>query len=364
MHHSGRAICIRTACILAFALLITGCKPRPKAAAQADPTSVAVSVVTLHAKPITLTTVLPGRTSAYRIAEVRPQVNGLILNRLFTEGDEVQAGQQLYQIDPGLYQATLDSAKASLQKARATVVVAQQTVDRARPLARALAISRQELDNAVATLLQGQADVAAGQAAVQTANINLAYTKVLSPISGHAGRSSVTEGALVTADQSTSLVTITQLDPIYVDVTQPTTTLLRLKQELASGQLQRAGGYQTEVHLLLDQSGEYPQAGRLKFSEVNVDENTGTVTLRAVFPNPDGLLLPGMFVRERIQEGISPRGLLVPQQSVTRNPQGQATTLIVGAGQQGGASGVDGESSHRHGMAGHGRGPGRGPGHR
>jgi membrane fusion protein (multidrug efflux system) len=310
-------------------LLLAGCKP------QSDPppphhAPTAVGVVTIHAEPVLLTSELPGRTSAYRIADVRPQVNGLILARLFTEGDDVKAGQQLYQIDPAPYQAALDSAKAAVQKARASVTSARLTVARDRPLVQALAVSRQDLDNDVAMLQQNEADVASALASGETADINLAYTKVYSPISGRSGRSSVTEGALVTADQTTSLVTITQLDPIYVDVTQPVTTLLRLKRELRSGLIKTNGANQAEVHLILEDGTEYAEAGRLQFSEVNVDQDTGTVTLRAIFPNPDEFLLPGMFVRERIEEGVSAQGLLVPQQGVTHDPQGRPVALVVG----------------------------------
>jgi membrane fusion protein (multidrug efflux system) len=309
-------------------LLLAGCKPGsdPPAVHAAPPQ---VGVVTIHAQPVILSSELPGRTTAYRIAEVRPQVNGLILSRLFTEGDDVTAGQQLYQIDPSPYQASLDSARAAVQKARASVTSARLTVARDRSLVQAFAVSKQDLDNDVATLQQDEADVASALASVETANINLAYTKVYSPISGRSGRSSVTEGALVTADQTTSLVTITQLDPIYVDVTQPVTTLLRLKRELRSGLIKSAGADQAEVHLILEDGTEYAEAGRLQFSEVNVDQDTGSVTLRAVFPNPDELLLPGMFVRERIEEGVSAHGLLVPQQAVTHDPQGRPTALIV-----------------------------------
>ena len=309
-------------------LALSGCKP------QATPQSLTpsppqVGVVTLHAQPVTLTTELPGRTTAFRIADVRPQVNGLILKRLFTEGDDVASGQQLYQIDPAPYQAALDSAEATAAKARASVTSARLTVARDRPLVQALAVSRQTLENDVATLQQDEADVASGLASVETANINLAYTKVYSPISGRSGRSSVTEGALVTADQTASLVTITQLDPIYVDVTQPVTTLLRLKRELQSGILRSAGKNQAEVHLILEDGTLDPQAGKLQFSEVNVDEATGSVTLRAIFPNPDESLLPGMFVRERIAEGVSAHGLLVSQLAVTHDAKGQPTALIV-----------------------------------
>jgi membrane fusion protein (multidrug efflux system) len=317
------------ASLFAALTLLAACKPSQGAPPAGAPPPPPVSVATIHAKPVSLTSELPGRTSGFGIADVRPQVAGLIQKRLFTEGDDVQAGQELYQIDPAPYKAALDSAEAAVQKARAVVTSARLTVARDRPLVQAFAVSRQDLDNAIATLGQNQADVASALASVETAQINLGYTKVTSPISGRTGRSSVTEGALVTADQTTSLVTVTQLNPIYVDVTQPSTVLLRLKRELKSGQLKSAGGNQAEVHLVLEDGSDYPQAGRLQFSEVNVDQDTGTVTLRAIFPNDDGLLLPGMFLRERIEEGISTNGLLVPQRAVTHDQQGDPTAFVV-----------------------------------
>jgi membrane fusion protein, multidrug efflux system len=281
---------------------------------------------------VMLTTDLPGRTSAYRTAAVMPQVSGVLLKRLFTEGDIVQEGQQLYQIDPAPYEAALASAQATLAHAQATVRTAQATVDRYQPLVATHAVSRQDFDNAVGTLEQDKADIASAEAAIKTAAINLTYTKVLSPIIGRTSRSSVTEGALVAAistGQITTLVTITQLDPIYVDVTQPTTTILRLKRELASGQIKSVGDGKVPVKLMLEDGSGYDQDGTLQFSEVTVDQGTGTVTLRAIFPNKDGLLLPGMFVREQLQEGIVQSAILAPQQGVTHNPKGQPTALVV-----------------------------------
>jgi membrane fusion protein (multidrug efflux system) len=307
-----------------------GCKDKQSQAAVPLP-KPSVDVVTLHAQPVTLTTELPGRTSPFRTAEVRPQVNGIVVKRLFIEGDTVRDGQQLYQIDASPYEASLASAQASLMHAQASVKTAQSVVSRYRPLAAAYAISRQDLDTAVGTLEQNRADVASAEAAIKSATINLAYTKVMSPISGRTSRSSVTEGALVTADQATSLVTVTQLDPIYVDVTQPSTTLLRLKREAASGQLKTAGDNKVPVRLVLEDGSSYDQPGTLQFSEVTVDQGTGTVTLRAVFPNAAGLLLPGMFVREQLQEGIRQNGILAPQQGVTHNTRGEPTALVVDA---------------------------------
>jgi membrane fusion protein (multidrug efflux system) len=290
-----------------------------------------VDVVTLHEESVTLTTELPGRTSAFRVAEVRPQVGGIVLRRLFTEGEEVKAGQILFQIDPQLYQANLASADATLAHASASVVLAQETANRYRTLVKANAVSHQELETADATLQQDQADVASAQAAVKMAAINLAYTKVTSPISGHSGRSSVTEGALVTASQAIALVTVTQLNPIYVDVTQPSATILRLKRELAGGLLRSAGENQVPVKLILEDGSTYDQLGRLQFSEVTVDQGTGSVTLRAMFPNDGGLLLPGMFTRAALEEGVRRAGLLVPQQGVTHNQRGEPTAMIVNA---------------------------------
>lgn len=317
-------------CLLALtAMLASGCGKKQDAP-KPPPKPTKVDVITLHPAPVTLTTELPGRLTAHRIAEMRPQVSGVVLRRLFVEGDSVRAGQQLYQIDPKPYEASLASAKASVAGSRATAASAQLTLNRYRPLAKAFAVSKQDLDNAVATLGQDQANVASGQASVQTAQINLAYTRMYAPISGRTGRSSVTEGALVTQNQTDSLVTITELDPIYVDVTQDSATVLRLKRELAAGQLKQAGDGAAEVNLVLDDGSRYEHAGRLLFSEVSVDQTTGSVTLRALFPNHEGLLLPGMFVREQIQEGVRQNGLLVPQRGITHNQRGDAVAMVVG----------------------------------
>ncbi|MDR3534123.1 MAG: efflux RND transporter periplasmic adaptor subunit [Rhodopila sp.] len=304
-------------------------KKAPEGAAA--PPKPEVSVVTVKPQRMSMTTELPGRTSPFRVAEVRPQVNGVIKRRLFTEGAEVTANEQLYQIDPAPYEAALASAKAGLAKAQALLASGQATVNRYRTLAQANAVSHQDLDTAVAALRQTEADIASGQANVKTAEINLAYTRVLSPISGRASRSSITEGGLVTADQAASLVTVTQLNPIYVDVTQPSGTLLRLKRELASGRIEAAGDNQAVVKLVLEDGTEYAQPGRLQFSEVTVDQTTGSVTLRAIFPNDDGLLLPGMFVRERLDEGVRDAAILVPQRGVTHNVRGEPTAMVVGA---------------------------------
>jgi membrane fusion protein, multidrug efflux system len=311
----------------AVGLLAAGCARH----AAAPPPKPAVTVVDLHATAVSLTTELPGRVSAFRIAEVRPQVNGVILKRLFKEGDLVATGQQLYQIDPAPYEATLASARASLAHARASVTAAKLTAERYQALSEAHAVSRQDYDNAVATLLQDEADVASGEAAVRAAEINLAYTRVYSPITGRSGRSSVTEGALVSVNQTLSLVTVTQLDPVYVDLTQPSTTIVQLKRELAAGQIRRVDGDQAPTKLLLEDGTAYERAGTLEFSEVTVDQGTGSVTLRAIFPNPQGLLLPGMFVRATIEEGVREGAVLAPQQGISHAPDGSATALVVGA---------------------------------
>jgi membrane fusion protein (multidrug efflux system) len=255
----------------------------------------------------------------------------VILKRLFTEGGEVKAGQQLYQIDPAPFQANLESAQASLARAQATLTSARLLVQRYKPLTEAHAVSQRDYDNAVAAQDQAAADVASAKAAVDTAHINLAYTRVLSPISGRTGRSSVTEGALVDANQRTALMVVQQLDPIYVDVTQPSTILLRLQREFASGQLKKVGEAQAQAKLILEDDTPYEPTGKLQFAEVAVDSGTGSVTLRAVFPNPQHILLPGMFVHEQLEEGVNEQGLLVSQRAISHNSLGDATTMVVGA---------------------------------
>ena len=293
---------------------LTGCGHRKEAP---PPPPAVVKVTTLHNQTVGLTTELPGRTIAYRVAEIRPQVSGVIQKRMFVEGSDVKAGRQLYQIDPSPYQAAYESAAATATSSRLQV-------ERFRPLAEVNAVSKQDFDNAVAAAAQNKASA-------DTAHINLVYTKLLSPISGRIGRSAVTEGALVTANQTTALATVQQLDPIYVDVTQPSAVLLRLKRELAAGQLVAAGGNEAEVQLTLEDGSSYGARGKLEFTEVSVDETTGSVTLRALFPNPDKLLLPGMFVHEKIEEGRRNDAILVPQLAVAHNQKGEPTALVVGA---------------------------------
>jgi len=308
-------------------------QPQAGAPGGSPPPPQEVGVVTLTPQRVTLTTELPGRTSPYRIADVRPQVNGILLKRLFVEGDQVQTGQQLYQIDPAPYQAAYDSAQATLAHAKAELTSAKLLAERDKVLVASNAVSKQDYDNAFAALQQAEADVASGNAAVETAWVNLVYTKVLSPITGITGRS-VTEGALVTTDQTTSLVTVQQLDPIYVDIPESTSILLRLRSEVASGQIKTGGDNQTPVTLTLEDASNYDQTGRLQFSEVTVDEGTGSVIMRAVFPNPKKILLPGMFVTAHLEEGFVENGILVPQQGVTHNQRGEPTALVVTPGNQ------------------------------
>jgi len=320
---------IITVGILAGGLILNGCgKKQPGGPPQAGIPEV--SVITVKPQRVTLTTELPGRTSAYLIAEVRPQVGGIIQKRLFTEGSYVNAGEVLYQIDPAVYQATYNSANAALARAEANLVPIRLKAGRYAELVKMNAVSQQEYDDASAAIKLAAADVEASKAAVETARINLAYTKVTAPISGRIGRSSVTNGALVTASQPAALATIQQLSPIYVDVTQSSADLLRLKQNLASGLLKSNGAAQAKVSLLLEDGSPYPLPGTLKFSEVTVDPSTGSITLRAVFPNPKHMLLPGMFVRAILEEGVNEHAILVPQQGVTRNPAGSAMVMVVG----------------------------------
>ena len=303
------------ACAVALtSLVLAGCQESVSPPAAQTPQ---VGVVTLQPQPYTLTSELPGRTSAYRVAEVRPQVNGILQKRLFEEGSEVKAGQQLYQIDAAVYQASYKSAEASLASARSLA-------ERYRELVGDQAVSKQAYDEARAAQL-------AAEAALERASIDLRYTKVLAPIAGRIGRSAVTEGALVSNGQAAALATIQQLDPIYVDVTQSATELLRLRRELADGQLEQAGDNAARVRLTLEDGSAYAHEGRLEFSEVSVDESTGSVTLRAVFPNPEHLLLPGMYVQAELVAGVNRQAILAPQQGVTRNPRGDATALVVNA---------------------------------
>ncbi|MDK6382410.1 efflux RND transporter periplasmic adaptor subunit [Citrobacter freundii] len=312
--------------IIVSAALLAGCNDQGET--QAHPAEPQVTVHVVEKVPLAVTTELPGRTTAFRIAEVRPQVSGIVLKRNFTEGSDIEAGQSLYQIDPATYQADYDSAKGELAKSEAAAAIAHLTVKRYVPLVGTKYISQQEYDQAIADARQADASVIAAKAAVEGARINLAYTKVTSPISGRIGKSNVTEGALVTNGQATELATVQQLDPIYVDVTQSSNDFMRLKQSVEQGNLHKDSASST-VELVMENGQSYPLKGSLQFSDVTVDESTGSITLRAVFPNPQHTLLPGMFVRARIDEGVQPNAILVPQQGVTRTPRGDATVMVV-----------------------------------
>jgi membrane fusion protein (multidrug efflux system) len=312
---------------LALALLACNREPPPQAAAG----PVEVGVVTLAPTPVTLTRELPGRTSAFRVAEVRARVNGIVLKRLFVEGSDVKEGQPLFRIDPAPYEAALDAAKATQARAEANVANARLQARRYQELVAANAVSRQEHDDALARLEAAEADVAAGRAAVQAARINLGYTTVVAPVSGRIGRSAVTEGAYVQQAQATLLATVQQLDRMYVDLQQSSVEALRLRRDLESGRLQGAGRGQAKAKLVLDDGREYGLEGALQFADVSVDPSTGSIALRALFPNPRGELLPGMFVRARLEEGVNPQALLVPQAAVTRDQKGQPSALVVNA---------------------------------
>lgn len=290
-----------------------------------------VATVTIQPQQVTLTTELPGRTAPYRIAEIRPQVNGLILKRLFTEGADVQAGQELYQIDPAPFEAALNNAKAALARSQASLPALKSRADRFKEALTDKAVSQQAYDDAAAAVRQAEADEQYWTAMVQTASINLAYAHVVSPISGRIGRSSVTDGAIVTAYQPVPLATIQQLDPIYVDVPQSTTQLLRLQQRLKDKSLNRDGTNQNKVQLKLEDGTLYPSEGTLQFRDISVDPTMGTVIVRAVFPNPDGILLPGMYVRGVANEGVNAQAILIPQQAVSRDSRGNPMALVVEA---------------------------------
>ena len=313
--------------LLIAVVLLSACRQEnPKTIA---PGPMEVDISTIKQQLVNLAVELPGRTAAYRIAEVRPQVGGIIKKRLFTEGSEVKAGQLLYQIDPDTYQARFDSAKAALAKADALEHSARLKAERYRTLVQTKAVSDQDQVEMEANWKQAVADVAAAKAAVDSARINLDYTKLTAPISGRIGRSTVTEGALVTAEQPTALSTIQQLDPLYVDLNQSSTEMLNLKKELSSEQAQHLEKSQSPVKVLFEDGLEYNQTGVLEFSDVTVNQTTGTVILRAIVANPDQRLLPGMFVRARIDKGQRPNAILVPAVSISRNSKGQPMVMLV-----------------------------------
>lgn len=312
---------------LAFAVL-AACGPAGRGPGPQQPPQVSVVGVQRERVPVVIE--LPGRTSAQLVAQVRARVDGIVLRREFKEGSEVKAGQVLYQIDPASYIASLHSAEATLQKAQASLVSKTATVERYKLLIARNAVSRQDLDDAVASQGQAEADVASGKASVETAKINLGYTRVVSPISGRAGISQVTPGAYVQSSEATLLTTVQSIDPVRVDLTQSSVEWLRLRREYESGRLKLNGRDQAKVTLLLEDGTQYAHAGSLQFIDITVDQTTGSVTVRALFPNPERVLLPGMFVRARVEEGVRENAFLVPQVAITRDSQGNATTLIVG----------------------------------
>ena len=323
----ARKAALSLAMLAALSLSVAACGKKPTMPQAGAPE---VGVVAVSAAPVNMTAELSGRTSAFLTSDVRPQVGGLIKARLFTEGSYVRQGQQLYQIDPAPYQAAYASAQAGLAQAKAGLTTVQLKADRYAELVKINGVSKQENDDAQAALGQAKAAVQSAEAAVQTAAINLTYTKVLAPISGRIGVSNVTPGALVTASQATELTRIQNIDQVYLDINQSANDLMALRQQVSSGQISRPNT--ADVELLLDNGTVYPLHGKLQFSDVTVDPATGTVTLRAIFPNPDGALLPGMFAKARVVSGVVSNGILVPQAAVTRDPQGNATVMIVAPG--------------------------------
>jgi membrane fusion protein (multidrug efflux system) len=313
---------------LLAATLLAGCTGGEAAPPAPQPPEVAVVTVRREAVPVT--TELPGRTSAFLVAQVRARVDGIVLMREFKEGADVKVGQRLYQIDPAPYRAALDSALAALQKAQANLAAMTAQAERYKILIGGNGVSKQDYDNAIAAQGQAAADVASSKAAVQTARINLGYTDVVSPITGRIGPSQVTQGAYVQASAATPMATVQQIDPVYVDLNQSSVEGLQLRRDVASGRLKLNGPDQAKVTLLLEDGIQYPESGTLQFTDITVDPGTGSVTVRAIFSNPHQVLLPGMFVRARIDQGVDNTAMLVPQVGVTRNSQGQATALVVG----------------------------------
>ncbi|WOC28706.1 efflux RND transporter periplasmic adaptor subunit [Pseudoalteromonas sp. N1230-9] len=315
---------------LAGAVFLSGCGQSEQAQGQTQAAqAVPVGVIEMQSKPLTLTKELPGRVSASRIAEIRPQVNGIIQSRLFVEGAEVEKGQALYQIDPSTFEAQVATSKAAITKAEASIANAKAKSERYKELLNIKAVSQQDYDEADAAYKGAKADLLTAQAQLKTAEINLNYSKVLAPISGQIGKSDVTAGALVSANQATALATITQLDPIFVDLTQSSSELTRLKKAIATGQLDKDAAQHSKVELKMEDGTTYAHKGTLKFSEVTVDPSTGSVTLRAEFPNPEKLLLPGMYVRAVVVEGVKNDAILAPQRGVSRNTKGEPIAMVV-----------------------------------
>jgi len=331
MQINGRAKRIAAAAVLIGCMVIAGCGQQKGASGSPQGGPAEVAVITVQPEKISITTELSGRTSAYLIAEIRPQVNGLIQKRLFVEGSDVKAGQVLYQIDPAPFQAVLDNARAALGRSEANLPAIRSRSERFRELLADKAVSQQDSDDATAALRQSEADVQYWEATVETARINLGYTRITAPISGRIGKSNVTEGALVTAHQPLALGTIQQLNPIYVDVPQSTTDLVRLRHRLEDGRLDKGGNSQNKVRIILEDGTPYSLEGTFQFRDITVDPTTGSVMLRVIAPNPKGLLLPGMFVRTVVQEGVNKQAILIPQQAVTRDPKGNPFVLVVNA---------------------------------
>ncbi len=317
-----------TAALLALALAACGQAKAPAGAAAAAPPPE-VGVITVQPQTVAINSELPGRTLANVTAEIRPQVGGIVLKRLFREGGEVRAGELLYQIDPAVYQANYDVARAGAEKAQANLLTLRPKAERYQALLSARAVSQQGFDDVNAALRQAEADLAASRAAVELARINLAYTRVVSPISGRIGRSTVTQGALVAANQPAALATVQQLDPINVDVTQSSSEMMQMKRALDAGSLKTAGAGEARVKLQLDDGSLYAREGQMAFSEATVDAGTGTVTLRAVFPNPRRELLPGMYVRALVEQGVKENAIVVPQQGIAHDPKGNAVAMVV-----------------------------------
>lgn len=328
-HYFSKHVCAFVAALAALSVL-SGCAETAQPEAGKDET-LQVGVFKLRSQAVEVTTDLPGRTTPYRVAQVRPQVGGVIEQRAFDEGARVESGQLLYQLDDKVYRARVEQAEAELDKAKATVKSVESNTRRIREVVGSGAVSEQEFDDARARLAEAKADVELAKARLEAARIDLQYTQITASIDGRIGRSFATEGALVTTNQAAELAQITQLDPIYVDIPRSSSEVLALRRAVSEGRLQQAESGKTPVRLILEDGSEYAHAGELQFSDVTVDRDTGSVTLRAIFPNPDHQLLPGMYVQARVTEGVQKQALLVPQQGVTRDRQGQATALRVNA---------------------------------
>ena len=327
MQRSRIALFVLSALVGSVAL--TGCDQAAEQSQASAPKAVPVGVLTLKSQALTLKKELPGRISAFQIAEIRPQVSGIVQSRLFVEGKEVKQGQALYQIDPATFEADLAASEASVARAEASIASSKSKASRYGELLKIKAVSQQDFDEADAAYKQANAELLTAKAQLKSAQINLDYSHVSSPISGQISKSSVTVGALVSANQSTALATVTQLDPIYIDLTQSSNELTQLKKAIASGRLGIDANSQTDVELIMEDGSAYSHKGTLQFSEVTVDPSTGSVTLRAKFPNPEKLLLPGMYARASIVEGVKADAILVPQRGVSRNSKGEPTAMVV-----------------------------------